>query len=170
MIVNEKSLKGIHPKVRKFVEKMAVRASKELGRNVIVYSTFRSIEEQNKLYAQGRTTPGKIVTNAKGGESAHNYYTAVDFWVCKEDGKTPEFDAKTEVFKKYLTILKDEDTKDADVLVEPIPGDLNHVELKDWRMYKGTPPTPFEEGNEGGSGNSILTIGVIALSLWLFLG
>lgn len=30
------------------------------------------------LYAQGRTTPGKIVTNAKPGQSAHNFGLAVD--------------------------------------------------------------------------------------------
>ena len=34
--------------------------------------THRSNEEQDKLYAQGRTQPGKIVTNAKAGQSKHN--------------------------------------------------------------------------------------------------
>jgi peptidoglycan L-alanyl-D-glutamate endopeptidase CwlK len=34
--------------------------------------TYRSNEEQNRLYSQGRTTPGKIVTNAKAGQSKHN--------------------------------------------------------------------------------------------------
>jgi peptidoglycan L-alanyl-D-glutamate endopeptidase CwlK len=36
-------------------------------------------QPQNALYAQGRTTPGKIVTNAKGGQSFHNYGVAFDF-------------------------------------------------------------------------------------------
>jgi peptidoglycan L-alanyl-D-glutamate endopeptidase CwlK len=40
--------------------------------------TFRSIEEQNEIYAQGRTKPGNIVTNAKGGRSYHNYGLAFD--------------------------------------------------------------------------------------------
>jgi peptidoglycan L-alanyl-D-glutamate endopeptidase CwlK len=43
-----------------------------------IYSGFRSIEEQNQLYAQGRTKGGKIVTNARGGESYHNYGLAFD--------------------------------------------------------------------------------------------
>jgi len=30
------------------------------------------------LYAQGRTAPGKIVTNAKAGDSWHNWRCAVD--------------------------------------------------------------------------------------------
>lgn len=40
---------------------------------------LRTIKEQNALYAQGRTTPGKKVTNAKGGSSFHNYGIAFDF-------------------------------------------------------------------------------------------
>ena len=34
--------------------------------------------EQTELYAKGRTTPGQIVTNAKAGESYHNYGLALD--------------------------------------------------------------------------------------------
>lgn len=34
--------------------------------------TYRSHHEQEALYAQGRTTPGRIVTHARGGQSPHN--------------------------------------------------------------------------------------------------
>ena len=37
-----------------------------------IVQSLRTIEEQNELFAQGRTKPGKIVTNAKGGSSYHN--------------------------------------------------------------------------------------------------
>jgi peptidoglycan L-alanyl-D-glutamate endopeptidase CwlK len=40
--------------------------------DVLITCTYRSAEEQLKLYKQGRETPGKIVTNAKPGQSAHN--------------------------------------------------------------------------------------------------
>jgi peptidoglycan L-alanyl-D-glutamate endopeptidase CwlK len=40
--------------------------------------TLRTLAEQDALYAQGRTKPGVKVTNAKGGESAHNYGMAAD--------------------------------------------------------------------------------------------
>ncbi len=43
------------------------------GIEFIVTCTYRSNKEQNTLYAQGRTTPGKIVTNARGGQSEHNF-------------------------------------------------------------------------------------------------
>jgi peptidoglycan LD-endopeptidase CwlK len=44
-----------------------------------VTSGFRSFEEQDRLYAQGRTTAGQIVTNARGGESMHNFGVAFDY-------------------------------------------------------------------------------------------
>lgn len=40
--------------------------------------TLRTFAEQDALYAQGRTKPGAKVTNAKGGQSYHNYGLAVD--------------------------------------------------------------------------------------------
>ena len=45
---------------------------------------FRSFTEQNLIYAQGRTKPGKIVTNAKAGQSIHNYRYAVDIVLLKD--------------------------------------------------------------------------------------
>jgi peptidoglycan L-alanyl-D-glutamate endopeptidase CwlK len=47
--------------------------------NIRITSTFRSFFEQDLIYQQGRTKPGKIVTNAKSGESFHNYGLAFDF-------------------------------------------------------------------------------------------
>ena len=40
---------------------------------------IRSPQRQDELYAQGRSKPGKIVTNAKAWESAHNFALAVDY-------------------------------------------------------------------------------------------
>lgn len=39
---------------------------------------LRTWQEQLVLYSQGRSTPGKIVTNAEPGESWHNFGCAVD--------------------------------------------------------------------------------------------
>ena len=43
-----------------------------IGIRVILICTYRSDEVQAALYAQGRTTPGAIVTRAKPGKSKHN--------------------------------------------------------------------------------------------------
>jgi peptidoglycan L-alanyl-D-glutamate endopeptidase CwlK len=42
------------------------------GVDAFITQTYRSDIEQDAAYAQGRTAPGKIVTNARGGESPHN--------------------------------------------------------------------------------------------------
>ena len=45
-----------------------------------IYMGLRTYQEQDALYAQGRTVKGKlIVTNAKGGQSYHNFGLAVDY-------------------------------------------------------------------------------------------
>ena len=43
----------------------------------VVQST-RTMSEQERIYAQGRTAPGNVVSNAKPGDSYHNYGLAVD--------------------------------------------------------------------------------------------
>ena len=47
--------------------------------DVIITSTYRDFESQDALYSQGRTKPGAKVTNAKGGQSFHNFRVAFDF-------------------------------------------------------------------------------------------
>ena len=51
----------------------------EQGLDILIYCTYRSGEEQNELYQQGRTKSGRIVTNARAGESWHNWRCAFDF-------------------------------------------------------------------------------------------
>lgn len=43
-----------------------------------VVQGLRSWSDQEKLYAQGRTAPGKVVTNAQPGYSWHEFGLAVD--------------------------------------------------------------------------------------------
>lgn len=69
---------SLHPLIRSDVEKFITEAENELGVTLRIVQGLRTIEEQNNLYAQGRTAPGKIVTNAKGGSSYHNYGLAID--------------------------------------------------------------------------------------------
>jgi peptidoglycan L-alanyl-D-glutamate endopeptidase CwlK len=70
-------LDDLHPKLQELA-KQHISKCKEAEIDLLIYCTYRSIEEQNKLYAQGRTRPGKKVTNAKGGQSFHNYRVAYD--------------------------------------------------------------------------------------------
>jgi peptidoglycan L-alanyl-D-glutamate endopeptidase CwlK len=45
----------------------------EEGLDILVTCTYRSGKEQDELYAIGRTIPGRKVTNAKAGQSNHNF-------------------------------------------------------------------------------------------------
>ena len=73
-----RSLDDLKPPAKQRAEAF-LKACEEAGLDILIYCTYRSGEEQNALYAQGRTKPGKIVTNARGGESFHNYGCAFDF-------------------------------------------------------------------------------------------
>ena len=84
-MINSRSLDDLHPKVKDLAEKF-ISVCKEHGFEILIYSTYRDIEAQNKIYVQGRTIAGKIVTNAKGGQSFHNYRVAFD-WVPTIAGK-----------------------------------------------------------------------------------
>jgi peptidoglycan L-alanyl-D-glutamate endopeptidase CwlK len=48
------------------------------GISATITFTYRSPATQDALYAQGRTKPGRIVTNARAGSSFHNYGLAYD--------------------------------------------------------------------------------------------
>lgn len=65
------------PIVQKKLDEFKALA-KAQGYDFLVTCTYRSPEQQNVLYAQGRTTPGARVTNARGGQSIHQYHCAFD--------------------------------------------------------------------------------------------
>ena len=77
-MVNSRSLSDLNPKVAALCSEFINRCKAE-GIDVIITSTYRDKESQDALYAQGRTTPGNKVTNAKGGQSFHNWKVAFDF-------------------------------------------------------------------------------------------
>lgn len=70
----------LHPKVRQDVVSCIEKAEAQFPANMAIriVQGLRTIDEQNAIYAQGRTKPGKIVTNSRGGQSYHCYGLAVD--------------------------------------------------------------------------------------------
>jgi peptidoglycan L-alanyl-D-glutamate endopeptidase CwlK len=67
----------LHPKIRKSVAR-TINSLYKKGIKVKIISGLRTFSQQNKLYNQGRTTSGSIVTHAKAGQSYHNYGLAID--------------------------------------------------------------------------------------------
>lgn len=74
---SERRLKAVHPELAKRIQQLAVNLASQ-GITVEVVQGLRTFAEQDALYAQGRTKPGKRVTNARSGQSNHNYGLAVD--------------------------------------------------------------------------------------------
>lgn len=75
------NLNTLHPKWRPIAINAWTAAQNAMPSNtkIIVVQGLRTFAESNVLFAQGRTTPGPIVTNAPAGESYHNYGLAFDF-------------------------------------------------------------------------------------------
>lgn len=92
--VSEPRVALLHPKIRDEVKRLIEQAEAGFPPNIAVrvVQGLRTIEEQNKLYAQGRTLPGKIVTNAKGGSSYHNYGVAIDFAILVDKDGNGNYD------------------------------------------------------------------------------
>ena len=57
----------------------ALRICNIKGARYVATAGFRSYNDQTNLWKQGRLTPGQIVTQARGGQSQHNFGLAVDF-------------------------------------------------------------------------------------------
>jgi len=96
-MINSRNLNDLAPPVKLRVERlMGLCVANNI--DLLITSTYRDKDSQDALYAQGRTAPGKIVTNAKGGESYHNYKCAIDV-VPLVNGK-PDWDGSHTVWAK----------------------------------------------------------------------
>ena len=76
-MINSRKIEDLIPQAKERVERF-IALCHEQGIDLLVTSTYRDNESQEQLYEQGRSLPGRIVTNAKPGESWHNYRCAVD--------------------------------------------------------------------------------------------
>lgn len=89
---SQEILKNVHPKQRELVTRLIANLI-ALGIDARVTEGLRTAAEQQHLYNQGRTRPGKIVTNAKPWQSNHNFGFANDITVFK-NGKPDWSDTK----------------------------------------------------------------------------
>jgi len=100
------AIRDIHellPVVAQAAEK-AIAECKSLGLDLLVTCTYRTGAEQEALYAQGRTKPGAKVTNARAGQSLHQYRVALDLYPMVH-GK-PDFSGKASEWFKIAAVFK----------------------------------------------------------------
>jgi peptidoglycan LD-endopeptidase CwlK len=76
---NQREIKTLDPAVQPAAAAFMIAADAE-DMHLRITQGYRSFSEQDRLYAQGRTTPGQIVTYARAGQSYHNYGLAIDVY------------------------------------------------------------------------------------------
>ena len=97
-------IKLMHPKLRDEVSSIYNEICEALKGSAICRFayTLRTFAEQDELYAKGRTKAGKIVTNAKGGLSYHNYGLALDIvLLVDKDGNGTYEEASWDIKKDF---------------------------------------------------------------------
>lgn len=97
-----RNVKDLHPWLQYkigLLKKDCEKAGLKLG----IGECYRTVKEQDALYAKGRTAPGKIVTNAKGSSfsSQHQWGVAFDIF---QNVKGKEYEAS--FFTKVAKLAK----------------------------------------------------------------
>jgi len=98
------------------------------------YAGYRTVAQQNALYAQGRTTHGALVTNAEGLESAHCWGMASDWTIFDSDGHPKWLTKEDTLWDEYTTAIWKMGLKAGKDF-----GDIDHNEYLihcKWKDYK----------------------------------
>lgn len=105
-----------------------LQAAAEQGMTLLYSDVTRTVAASNK----GRETKGSLV--CEGGESPHNYGTAVDI-VLYKDGKAVGVDSdEYEAFAKKAVALSDEKIEWGGEWTKQ--GERHHFNLRGWKKYK----------------------------------
>lgn len=93
----------LHPTLQIKIAELK-KLCEQQGLSLGIGECFRTVAEQDSLYAQGRTKAGKIVTNAKGSSysSQHQWGIAFDFF---KNVKGQEY-SDTAFFEKVASLAK----------------------------------------------------------------
>lgn len=132
----------LHPRLQSKIKELILKSTKA-GLLIGIGECVRTVEEQDALYAQGRTEPGNIVTNAKGStySSMHQWGIAFDFYRNDGQGLYNDSDA---FFRQVGKIGKSIGLEWGGDWTSPV--DKPHFQLPDWgstpaklRAMYGTP-------------------------------
>jgi hypothetical protein len=144
MLFHPERLNGLQLDVANCATAIANVFKKQLNRDTFIVFGYRSNEEQQQLYGQGRTLQNnewvisdvtKIVTNAPPGLSAHNYNCAVDLWVMKADNSDIDWD---NIYAKSIigtTSLLFENILWGGNYTGSFK-DIDHIEFTNWQKVK----------------------------------
>lgn len=130
MIYGLDKLAGVHPRLWAAMGLLAVKSKYDWK----IVSGKRDAALQAKLYAQGRTEPGEIVTDVK--DSAHLHGLAVDVQPTLDKGKSvvqdsthPAYDEKDTIFRSNPLGVR------TNIAISSGP-DRPHIEIQNWQAHK----------------------------------
>lgn len=92
---SEATIAKLQAELAPYARTLVSRAA-DIDIEIKIISGLRTYAEQDALFAKGRTAPGPKVTNAKGGESNHNFGIAFDVGVFRGKdylSESPAYDA-----------------------------------------------------------------------------
>lgn len=108
--ISMKRIETMHPKLREQLRADYLQCNNEIVpkfKRLRITQALRTIKEQDDLYAQGRTKPGKKVTNARGGQSYHNFGLAFDIVILEDKDQNGTFEtANFEVNALWRKVAK----------------------------------------------------------------
>ena len=103
-LITIQRIKTAHPKLRDELEKDYIECNNLLPKGIRLRFAYvyRSVEEQNKLFAQRPK-----VTNARGGQSIHNYGFAFDIVILKDKDNNGTFEtASFDIDEHWIKVVK----------------------------------------------------------------
>lgn len=106
--ISELHLEGVHTELARRVRDLADKCEAADHIRIRVTQGLRTWDQQDLLYAQGRSDRGPVVTNARGGYSLHNFGLAVDI-VPDQEGIpafTPDWNAMDPRWRQVLELAK----------------------------------------------------------------
>ncbi len=102
--VSEARLSLVHPALARKIRQMAdILELDHPPVKLRVTEGLRSWNEQAQLYAQGRSLPGAIVTNAEPGHSWHQFGLAVDVVPFGLDGR-PDWNTSHPIWRRLVQL------------------------------------------------------------------
>lgn len=125
----------LHPVVERNKNTLLEQTT-DINIDVIITNETRSMDEQNELYAQGRSASGDIVTNARGGESYHNYGLAIDYALRLGNGEitwNTQYDGNNNGTSDWLEVAE-------------LAKDLGFEWGGDWRRFPDYPHLQMDFG------------------------
>ena len=82
VILLSREISLLHPEIRTKCQEL-IKKCKTRGIDIIISQTLRTKAEQDAIYAQGRTKPGKILSNVRYPKSMHCWGLAFDVAVIR---------------------------------------------------------------------------------------